>query len=233
MIKKLLNLIKAIIRGKFIYFSNVNIPKEWIGNKYGGFFLHSDILNSNSIIYSVGIGEDISFDMRIINKLKCRVFGFDPTPKSVEFIKNLNPPSEFIFNQYGVSNTTGVIKFFLPKNDSHVSGSLLNTSIVNEEDSIPLKFKSLNDIMKSFNHQHIDVLKIDIEGYEYQLIDYIYDNKVQINQFLVEFHPDLISGGKEKTRRAIKKLDLLGLNCYAVSDSFSELSFINTKLIEK
>ena len=233
MINKLLNLIKAIIRGKFIYFSNVNISKEWMGNKYGGFFLHNDILNSNSIIYSVGIGEDISFDTRVINRLKCRVFGFDPTPKSVEFIKNLNPPSEFIFNQYGVSNTTGVIKFFLPKNDSHVSGSLLNTSIVNEEDSIPLKFKSLNDIMKSFNHQHIDVLKIDIEGYEYQLIDYIYDNKVQINQFLVEFHPDLISGGKEKTRRAINKLNLLGLNCYAVSDSFSELSFINTKLLEK
>ena len=121
----------------------------------------------------------------------------------------------------------------MPKNDSYVSGSLLNTSIVNEEDSIPLKFKSLNDIMKSFNHQHIDVLKIDIEGYEYQLIDYIYDNKVQINQFLVEFHPDLISGGKEKTRRAINKLNKMGLKCYAVSDSFSELSFINTKLIEK
>ena len=223
MIKKLLNLIKAIIRGKFIYFSNVNIPKEWMGNKYGGFFLHTDNLNSNSIIYSVGIGEDISFDTRVINKLKCKVFGFDPTPKSVEFI----------FNQYGVSNTTGEIKFFLPKNNSHVSGSLLNTSIVNEEDSIPLKFKSLNDIMKSFNHQYIDVLKIDIEGYEYQLIDYIYDNKVKINQFLVEFHPDLISGGKEKTRRAINKLNSMGLKCYAVSDSFSELSFINTKLIEK
>lgn len=233
MIKHLLNLIKAIIRGKYIYFSKLNLSKDWIGNKYGGFFLHSDILNSNSIIYSVGIGEDISFDMGIINKLECRVFGFDPTPKSVEFIKDSNPPSEFIFNQYGVSNTTGGINFFLPKNDSHVSGSLLNTSIVNEEDSIPLKFKSLNDIMKSLNHQYIDVLKIDIEGYEYQLIDYIYDNKVQINQFLVEFHPDLISGGKEKTRRAIDKLNELGIKCYAVSDSFSELSFINTKLIEK
>ena len=55
MIKKLLNLIKAIIRGKFIYFSNVNIPKEWMGNKYGGFFLHTDNLNSNSIIYYIRI----------------------------------------------------------------------------------------------------------------------------------------------------------------------------------
>ena len=233
MIKKLLNLIKAIIRGKFIYFSNVNIPKEWMGNKYGGFFLYSDILNSNSIIYSVGIGEDISFDMRIINKLKCKVFGFDPTPKSIEFINNSNPPSEFIFNKYGVSNTTGEIKFYLPKNDKHVSGSLLKTSNVDQDNSILLKFKSLDDIMNSFNHQYIDVLKIDIEGYEYQLIDYIYEKRIQVNQLLVEFHPDLISEGKEKTRRAIFKLNELGLKCYAVSDSYSELSFINTKLIEK
>ena len=233
MIKKLLYLTKAIIRGKLIYFSKLNLPKKWMGNKYGGFFLHNDTLNSNSIIYSVGIGEDISFDKRVINKFSCKVFGFDPTPKAIEFINNLTPPSEFIFNQYGVSNTTGVIKFFLPKNDSHVSGSLINTSIVNEEDSIPLKFKSLKDIMESYNHQYLDVLKIDIEGYEYQLIDYICDNRIQINQLLVEFHPDLISEGKEKTRSAINKLNSLGLKCYAVSDSFSELSFINTKLLEK
>ena len=68
MIKKLLYLTKAIIRGKLIYFSKLNLPKEWMGNDYGGFFLHNYI-NSNSIIYSVGIGEDISFDRLIENSV--------------------------------------------------------------------------------------------------------------------------------------------------------------------
>ena len=47
---------------------NVNIEKKWYGNSYGGFYVHSTPLNSNSIVYSIGIGKDISFDCKIIKK---------------------------------------------------------------------------------------------------------------------------------------------------------------------
>ena len=118
----------------------------------------------------------------------------------------------------------------MPINESHVSGSLLKTSIVSDDHKVLLKFKTLDDIMKSFKHVHIDILKIDIEGFEYLLIDYLFINNIKINQLLIEFHPDLVEKGKSLTKESILKLNSLGLECFAVSDSFSEFSFINTKI---
>ena len=233
MLKKVINIFKALYRGKLIYFKRLNISKRSIGNNYGGFYIHPNYINSNSIIYSIGIGEDISFDLDIIEKFHCNVYGFDPTPRSVDFVEKSNAPSKFIFNSIGVADSSGEREFYLPINESHVSGSLLKTSIVSDEHKVLLKFKTLDDIMKSFKHIHIDILKIDIEGFEYPLIDYLFTKNIKINQLLIEFHSDLVSEGKEKTRSAINKLNSLGLKCYAVSDSFSELSFINTKLLEK
>ena len=36
--------------------------KEWYGNGYGGFYVDPSLVPENAIVYSFGIGEDISFD---------------------------------------------------------------------------------------------------------------------------------------------------------------------------
>ena len=38
------------------------------------------------------------------------------------------------------------------------------------------------------NWKHIDLLKIDIEGFEYQVIDDIIKNNLNVSQICVEFH---------------------------------------------
>jgi len=67
------------------------IKSKWYGSHYGGFFVCEDVLNKNSdlIIYSCGIGTDISFDKKILKKFpKSKVYGFDPTPISLQWIEN-------------------------------------------------------------------------------------------------------------------------------------------------
>lgn len=44
--------------------------KIWYGNGYGGFYVNPDLLNSSSIVYSIGIGEDISFDLDVIKTIR-------------------------------------------------------------------------------------------------------------------------------------------------------------------
>ena len=44
-------------------------------------------LNSKSVVYSIGIGTDASFDLELINTFNCEIYGFDPTPKSIRWVK--------------------------------------------------------------------------------------------------------------------------------------------------
>ena len=113
-----------LISGQYRHFKkSVNVNKKWFGNNYGGFYVCPDFMHKTSIIYSIGIGEDLSFDLAIIETFNCQVFGFDPTPKSINWVKmQQNLPSEFNFFDYGIAHKSGMIDFYLPKNIEHVSG---------------------------------------------------------------------------------------------------------------
>ena len=122
----------------------VNCNHEWYGNKYAGFYICPDLLNKDSIVYSFGIGEDISFDTAIIDKHGCKCFGFDPTPKSINWLKQQDLPPNFIFYPFGISDKTEITSFYLPTNQDHVSGSSLNHNNVTNQGAIQVQMKSLN-----------------------------------------------------------------------------------------
>ncbi|SMO80130.1 methyltransferase, FkbM family [Saccharicrinis carchari] len=203
----------------------------WYGGKYAGFYVCPDLLDEKSIVYSFGIGEDVSFDNTVIKKHACHVFGFDPTPKSIDWIYSQKTNKKFHFYKFGISDKSGFVDFFLPKNPEYVSGSLLDTTNVDTNRKVRVVMKSLEDIMNELNHKHIDVLKMDIEGAEYDVIDNILRSKVSITQILIEFHDRFFENGALRTKQAIQKLNSHGYAIFAVSDSFEEISFIRKNAI--
>lgn len=42
--------------------------------------------------------------------------------------------------------------------------------------------------MSDLHHQQIDLLKLDIEGSEYRVLDEILESQIPIHQIVVEFH---------------------------------------------
>ncbi|HEX7718479.1 MAG TPA: hypothetical protein VF389_01635, partial [Woeseiaceae bacterium] len=48
--------------------------------KAGGWWFHPDTLHIDSIVYSFGIGEDVEFDLFLIERFGLVVHAFDPTP---------------------------------------------------------------------------------------------------------------------------------------------------------
>ena len=186
----------------------------------------NDSLCDNSIVYSIGIGEEVSFDLEIIEKYNCKIFSFDPTPKSINWVNKNISNKKFIFSPIGISYEKGSRKFYLPKDSRHVSGSLEKISTINESNMVELYFDTLKNQMKKNRHQKIDLLKMDIEGSEYDVIDFILKFKIEIDQLLVEFHPHLVQNGREKTKSSIYKLENFGYKCFARSNSLLEYSFI-------
>ncbi|MCQ2974273.1 MAG: FkbM family methyltransferase [Bacteroidales bacterium] len=206
--------------------TSIKTPKIWYGNEYAGFFINPNLLNQDSIVYSFGIGTDISFDQEIISKHNAKVFGFDPTPKSINWIKQQNINDNFSFYDFGISNKTEKVNFFLPKNSNYVSGSMVQQSNVNTDNYVEVNMKTLSDIMKELKHTHIDVLKIDIEGSEYAVIENIIESKIDITQLLIEFHDRLFPTKREMSKKAVAQLTQAGYKIFGISHTLEEVSFI-------
>jgi len=201
-------------------------PKIWYGSPYGGFYVDPTLLDEQSVVYSFGIGEDISFDLDIIRNHGCRVFGFDPTPKSIAWLHGQNTPDGFHFRPFGLGARTETAKFHLPKNSAHVSGSVFGHEGVKDSASIEVPLKSFRDILAETGHRRIDLLKMDIEGSEYPVIEDVLRAGVPIRQLLVETHERFFSDGKQKTEKLVRSLREHGYRVFGISDSYREISFV-------
>ncbi len=203
--------------------------KQWYGNGYGGFYLDPTAVPENAIVYSFGIGEDISFDQAIIAKHNCDVYGFDPTPKSIAWVSSNKVPEKFHFHPYGIGEKTGIVTFNLPKNKEHVSGSVYDHSLVDELNPVEVLLKEFTEIVKEKGHSRIDVLKMDIEGSEYAVMKGILESGIPIKQILVETHERFFPNGKEKGKEFFSLLKSHGYRIFAISDTYQEISLISIK----
>lgn len=143
----------------------IQVECKWYGTSYGGFYIIPSLLDRSSVIYSFGTGRDISFDKECIRKHGASVFAFDPTPGSIDWIGNQRLPDSFHFHPYGISASgTGQADFFLPANPRAISGSLVKHKEVDAAKCVKVMMKTFDDITRELGHNHIDVLKMDIEG---------------------------------------------------------------------
>lgn len=204
MIEKLKKL-KRVISGKdFFYNKTLQTSDEKIGSDYGGWWIAIDSLNNRPLtVFSFGLGEDISFDIQMLKKYNCKVYGFDPTPKSIKYIESKNLDENFIFYKYALSDTIGTLIFNLPENENHVSGSLENIS---SSKTIEVICKDLNTICKELKINEIDILKMDIEGSEYKVIENMIESKIFPKQILIEFHHFFDNFCNNDTKQSIKLL---------------------------
>ncbi len=147
---------------------------SFLGTEYGGFYLPDGFRIKNAAVYSFGIGEDLSFSKAVIER-GGTVYAFDPTPKSIEYVEHsgLFSHPNFHFFPYGLSDKDGKEVFYLPVRDDWVSASVISHKCVNTENAIEVEMKTLRTIMSELGHEHIDVLKMDIEGSEFKVIESI------------------------------------------------------------
>ncbi|MDX1904382.1 MAG: FkbM family methyltransferase [Thermonemataceae bacterium] len=233
-LKKKLKKYLYLFLGKYKYLKIRDKRKhKWYGKEYSGFFVDTELIKPEAIVYSFGVGEDISFDRELIADYQAEIFAFDPTPKSIEWLSKQVLPTSFHFFSIGIATYTGEASFYLPKNKNFVSGSSLIQENVDVADSITVKMKKLSEIMTELGHRHIDVLKMDIEGSEYEVLEQILDEELSIGQILVEFHERFIENGAKRTEKIVGKMKDKGFLVFACSDSFEEVSFVNKKIAEK
>ena len=121
-----------------------------------------------------------------MDKFACDVHAFDPTPRAVEYVRSKTADNpKYHFQEIGLWDHEGTLEFFAPENSNHVSHSLVN--LQKTTDCIEVKVKRLSTLMDQHRHKKIDLLKLDIEGAEYKVLDSIIDDKIDIRILCVEF----------------------------------------------
>ena len=204
----------------------VDVAYTVLGSEYGCWPLVTSQTSEHSVIYSFGVGEDISFDLRAIDLFRCPVFAFDPTPKAVQWIRQQHTPPQFHFLELGIGPAVGEMSFHSPKTEAHVSYTVSDRRTGTKK-SVIAPVANLRTIMQRLNHQRIDVLKMDVEGAEYAVIDTLSEQGFLPQQLMIEFHHGMYGYRPADTKKALATLCKLGYRRYYVSETGRELGFLS------
>jgi len=176
-------------------------------------------------MYSVGLGEDVSFDLELQRRTGMTVHGIDPTPRSLDYLAKLNLPSAFHVHGLAIGPSDGKARFYPPENPKHVSHTLLARG--KTDSGFEVDTLTVSSLMRRLGHKELDILKLDIEGSEYEVIDQILQQALPIRQLLVEYHHQFDAIDVSRTLGSINKLRASGWLVFHVSESGRELSFIH------
>ena len=154
------------------------------GSDYGGWNVPVDLIRRDWVIYNFGVGEDISFDIALMERHQCVVHAFDPTPKAIAFAEKQDF-GNFRFYPFGIWNCDAKIKFYHPAEPHFASYSAINMH--GKLDFIEAEVKSIRSLSHELGHKKIDLLKLDVEGAEQVVIPNMIADGILPTVFCVEY----------------------------------------------
>ncbi|HML91653.1 FkbM family methyltransferase [Methyloceanibacter sp.] len=206
-------------------------PLIRLGTDYGGWWVPEKGLSPDDVVVSAGAGEDISFDVELAKRFGCRLIVLDPTPRAISHFEATkeaiaagrpapinNSKTEFYdaedgdleriaFRPWGLWNETETLTFHPPANAGSVSHSAVN--LQNTDGGFDAECVTLEELMRREGIENIRVLKMDIEGAEFAVIDRLVHSALRPRILLVEFHPGDSNTerlGKVRTLATLRKL---------------------------
>jgi len=194
--------------------------------RHGDWFLCPDNLGPTSIVYSLGIGRDITFDRSIMARFGVRVHAFDPTPSALAWLSTQSLPAEFIPLPVGIAAHDGTAQFTPPDDPLNPSFAYQSPSSAAATATVTCEVRRLSTLMRELGHTRIDLVKMDIEGAEYEVIEDLTSRGVSVRQLLVEFHHRKPGIGPARTRAAVAQLRRAGFHLFHQSLSGQEMAFI-------
>ncbi|KAJ3409107.1 hypothetical protein HDV05_004582 [Chytridiales sp. JEL 0842] len=132
----------------------------------------SDNKKRSCVIYSFGSSLNFMFEEGMLNiEPECEVHVFDPTPYLQPLLPNITLPRNLRFYPWALIG------------DAKATVTIMNETVV---------AKSLDEVVQELGHDHIDILKIDVDWAEWHWIVSMYPDSIwrsgRIGQILIEVH---------------------------------------------
>ena len=214
--------------------SNINNLIRIGPKKDGGYVIDKRVIKKTKKIISCGLNDDWEFEREFLKiNPKCIIIAYDHTVHKEFWVKRFKKDliSLFLFKKLRLEKILDVFKYidylkFFKDGNKHLIKKVVNYERKKNEISIKNIFKNQSNL----------ILKIDIEGDEYKILEQVNKEFFKINLLIIEFHN--IHKNLNKIKNFIKKtrfkiIHIHGNN-YAGTNKNNdpkvvEITFINSK----
>ncbi len=138
-----------------------------LGTAYGGWLIPAGLIEPSWLCYCVGAGADISFDLALIRGYGATVRAFDPVADYVAAaIARAGAEPRFSAHEAAIATSDGPLRVQITHDST--SRSVSAAGLYESSAFLELPGRTLRSLMDELGDDHIDLLKLDIEGAEYE-----------------------------------------------------------------
>lgn len=196
-----------------------------LGDRNASWFVSPEGLNSTAVVYSFGVGRDISFERALIERFGVLVHAFDPTPRALEWVKSQQLPDRLVLHELGLADRDGMARFIPSRRVGGENFSMVRATGIGEAIEAPVRrFATLAGLVGAVP----ELVKLDIEGMEYSVLPDMLSSGFRPQQLLIEFHHWWRDVSPRRTREAIRLLNRHGYRVADVSPKGKEYTFLRT-----
>ena len=170
----------------------------WIIRKGDKLFHKHYELNKDSIFFDVG-GHLGGFTDKILAIYNCKSYIFEPHPEQyIQLAKKYSNNDRVQVFDYGLG---GVNK------EVYLTDEEGSSEVTQNETNIRIKIKDIVSVMNQLNIEYIDLLKLNIEGSEYELLESLIssNNLDKIKYLQIQFHEN-VNNAVIKRNEIIKEM---------------------------
>jgi FkbM family methyltransferase len=154
---------------------------------YGGWVVPSGTIDPSWVCYSVGAGGDTSFDMELIERYGVRVRSIDPVADYVRrAIEDAHGDERLTAHQYAIATADGPLRMQLTHDPR--SESVSPAGLYDSHSYVEFQGRRLSSLMAELGDARIDLLKLDIEGGEYEVIPSLDLRALGVEVFATQLH---------------------------------------------
>lgn len=199
-----------------------------LGSEYGGYVVPTSLVEDGWVCYCVGTGADISFELDLLELAEVQVRSFEAVRNLADHVRGLagdNP--RLSIEHAAIALADGPVRMQV----SHVpvSQSVSAAGLYDGANYVEVPGRTLRSLMASHGDDRIELLKIDVEGFEYELFPSLDLSELGVMVLCTQLHHTASVG---EAKRLVARLATDGYELVACHPTV-KLTFVSSDLLAR